>query len=89
MPGAPERLLLFWPRRPAQNTEAVSARATRKVAARVAPAVMLSRVARSEACFTDMVLFPISQAGGIAGDESSLAASLDLRASRERPLVGI
>jgi hypothetical protein len=42
-----------------------------KVAARVAPAVMLSRVARSEACFTDMVFFPISQAGGIAGDESS------------------
>jgi hypothetical protein len=44
------------------------------VAARVAPAVMLSRVARSEACFTDMVLFPIS-AGGIAGDESLVAAS--------------
>ena len=63
------------PRGPAQNTDEVRARATRKVAARVAPAVMLSRVARSEACFTDMVFSPDLAVRRNAGDESSAIAS--------------
>ena len=45
----------------AQNTDEVRAKATMKVAASVAPAVMLNRAARSEAFFTDMVILPISQ----------------------------
>ena len=49
------------PRRRAQNTDELRAKATMNVAARVAPAVMLSRVAKSEAFFTDMVFLPISQ----------------------------
>ena len=71
---------------PAQNTAEVRARATMKVAARVAPAVMLSRVARSEACFTDMVFLPISRAGGIAGGESSAVASRAMGVAREATL---
>ncbi len=57
------------------------------MAARVAPAVMLSRVARSEAVFTDMVFFPISQAGGIAGDVSLAASQIRGRTSRGATVI--